>query len=333
MAQTSWQYTESVADATEDYIKLRCPECASAIGAIAIGSATKPRSFDCPRCHYSMRCENGIWQALATTRLEYFSHFINDYQHIRTAEGRGSLKPDFYLHLPYRDVTGKNTWQWKIRARTYDCLTKKLLPALRRDADNALKVLDLGAGNGWMSFRLALHGCRPVAVDILTNEQDGLGAATHFEKRLGILFPRVRAEMSRLPFADGQFDAAIFNASFHYAENHRAVLHEAVRCVKVGGRVIIADSPWYSSAEAGEQMLAQRRADFLQLYGTASASIHSLEYLTDQRLRDMECALGIHWERVTPNYGLQWTMRPVFAKLRGKREPSSFRIYSARKAA
>ena len=139
--------------------------------------------------------------------------------------------------------------------------------------------------------------------------------------------------MSRLPFMDEQFDVVIFNASFHYAENYQAVLREALRCVKEGGRVIIADTPWYSTNKSGEQMLAERQAAFKLRYGTASNSIPSLEYLTDQRLDELETALNIRWEKISPNYGLQWAMRPLLAKLRGKREPSRFRIYSTRKNA
>ena len=40
-----------------------------------------------------------------------------------------------------------------------------------------------------MSYRLSQMGFHPVAVDLLINDQDGLGAATHFEKQLPSLFP------------------------------------------------------------------------------------------------------------------------------------------------
>jgi hypothetical protein len=108
---------------------------------------------------------------------------------------------------------------------------------------------------------------------------------------------------------------------------------EAIRCTKKQGAVIIADSPWYSANESGERMVAERQAVFAQQYGTASNSIPSLEFLTDERLSRLEQAFGLRWQRSTPFYGPQWAMRPLLAKLRGKREPSRFRIYSARKTA
>jgi len=320
-------------DVGSDCIGLRCPECAAPLGSLDVNGAGDRDSYDCSKCRHRMVHVDGIWQAVPAARLAYFSHFIDDYQHIRIAEGRGSHEAEFYLHLPYEDVTGRNSWQWHIRAQTYDHLQKKVLSPLFRGTTNKPRVLDLGAGNGWMSYRLALAGYSPVAADLLTNDQDGLGAAVHFQRYLGFLFPRVRSEMSRLPFADGQFDAVIFNASFHYAENYHAVLREALRCVRPGGKVIIADSPWYSCDGAGQQMLAERRAAFKQQFGIASDSISCLEYLTDERLRNLECALNIRWEQTTPGYGLQWALRPLSAKLRGKREPSRFRIYSIRKGA
>jgi SAM-dependent methyltransferase/predicted RNA-binding Zn-ribbon protein involved in translation (DUF1610 family) len=333
MAHALCETTTEAPQMGERGIQLQCPACGTDLARVTFGPCTDQLNYDCSNCGFVILSEKGIWQALTGERVAHFSRFVDEYENIRAAEGRGSLDADFYLKLPYEDATGKNAWQWKIRACTFDVLIGKLLPRFVHDTKSRPTVLDLGAGNGWMSYRLALAGYSPVAVDLLTNEQDGLGAAVHFEKRLDSLFPRFRAEMSRLPFADEQFDAVIFNASFHYAEDYRAAMHEAVRCTRKQGTVIIADSPWYSANESGERMVAERQAVFAQQYGTASNSIPSLEYLTDERLSQLERAFDLRWERHTPFYGLQWAMRPVLAKLRGKREPSRFRVYSARKTA
>jgi hypothetical protein len=125
----------------------------------------------------------------------------------------------------------------------------------------------------------------------------------------------------------------IFNASFHYSEDYEATLREALRCLKSGGLIIISDTPWYSREESGRQMVTERHALFCQRFGTASDSVNSLEYLTDERLRVLEKDLSIQWTVHSPWYGLKWAMRPWIAKLRGQREPSRFRIYVARKHA
>jgi SAM-dependent methyltransferase len=277
-----------------------------------------------------MRAHNGIVYALPPDRVSHYACFIEDYEHIRAAEGRFNQKDEFYLCLPHKDISGKNSNQWRIRARSYDHLIKRVL---RHDSRlEGGRILDLGAGNCWMSYRLALAGYRPFAVDLLTNDHDGLGAAEHFRRYLPIMFPRFQAELACLPFQDEQFDAVVFNASFHYAEDYVATLREALRCVKSGGMVIISDTPWYSCDESGRKMVLERRTSFLQRFGTASDSIRSLEYLTDERLRVLEEQLGIEWTIHSPRYGFRWAMRPLAARLLNRREPSRFRIYTTRKA-
>jgi SAM-dependent methyltransferase len=299
-------------------IGLRCPRCHAAISSLI-----------CSECGFQFQVNCGIVHALALDRAAHYSQFIEDYEQIRAAEGRGSDSDDFYLGLPYRDVTARNSKQWQIRARTYDSLLEQVLkPSLPAGG----RILDLGSGNCWMSFRLALAGYKPFSVDLLTNRSDGLGAAEHYRNDLPGLFPRFQAELDNLPFQSGQLDAAIFNASFHYVEDAEHALREALRCVRSGGMVVVADTPWYSRQESGKQMVSERRESFLQRYGTASASIESMEYLTDERLQTLEEGLSIRWTIYSPRYGLRWAMRPLLAKLRNKREPARFRIYVARKA-
>jgi ubiquinone/menaquinone biosynthesis C-methylase UbiE len=300
-------------------VGMQCPCCKADISGL-----------DCISCGFRMRISRGIVHALLPERAAHYARFIEDYEHIRAAEGRGSESEDFYLGLPYEDTSGKNSKQWHVRARSYDYLIEHLL---KRKFENGGRILDLGAGNCWMSFRLALSGYRPFAVDLLANDRDGLGAAAHYQNHLSELFPRFQAEIAHLPFQNDQFDVVIFNASFHYAEDYEVALREAFRCIKKSGIVIIIDTPWYSNDESGGQMVSERRAIFNQCYGTASDSIRSLEYLTNERLRALEEQLAIQWSVHTPKYGFKWALRPFIAKLRRKREPSRFRIYVARKSA
>jgi SAM-dependent methyltransferase len=300
-------------------VRPQCPRCRANI-----------EQLECPFCGLQMQVENGIVKALLPDREAHFLRFMKDYERIRAAEGRWSEQDDYYLSLPYRDVSGKNVKQWEIRGRSFDYLMKHILK--RHLPLSGGRILDIGAGNCWMSYRLALANYRPFAVDLLTNNSDGIGAAEHYRKHLPAMFPRIQAELCRLPFQDGQFDGAIFNASFHYAEDYVATLREALRCVKNNEMVIICDTPWYSREESGRKMVAERNSVFLQRFGTASDSIKSLEYLTDERLRVIEQQLGIQWTIHYPSYGFRWAMRPLVASLLNRREPSRFRIYATRKA-
>ena len=310
-------------------IECQCPRCRGKMRHCS-GAAD---SLLCCNCSFPMTLRNGVWLSLPIERAAYFSRFISEYEMIRAAEGRGSHKQEYYLDLPYRDRTGNNKAQWKIRACTYAFLKKNILPPLKTSSSSSPRILDIGSGSGWLSFRLAQMGFSPVAVDLLLNDHDGLGAATNYASHLPKMFPRFRAESTKLPFAEYQFDVVIFNASFHYAENYDKCLREAIRCLKKGGLIIIADSPWYSQAKSGERMLAERRTMFLNRFGTLSNSIASLEFLTDERLAALELAFGISWKRHSPFYGIRWMLRPLIARLRNRREPAVFRIYTARKPA
>ena len=310
-------------------VRLQCPRCSGWIGYLPKTSGTDT-TFCCSDCCLKLACEQGIWRSLLPERTAHFSRFIQDYQFIRSAENRGSADSEYYFGLPYQDLSGHNSQQWAMRAKTFLYVKRKILPSIFPNTNRPLKILDLGAGNGWMSYRLALAGHAPIAVDLLTNDRDGLGAAAHYRKHLSTLFPRFQAELDVLPFADDEFDLVIYNASFHYSENYEMTVAEALRCTRAGGMVLIADTPWYSNEKSGEEMVAERRLAFTERYGFPSDALNSLEYLTDQRLQRMETCFGIHWQAHTPNYGVYWAMRPLLAKLRSKREPSQFRIYTAK---
>jgi len=247
--------------------------------------------------------------------------FLEDYLRIRQAEGRGSEDPQYYFELPYRDLTGKLSAQWAMRGRTYRYFERHVLRA-----SAPLDLLDLGAGCGWMSYRLALRGHRPVSVDILTDGRDGLGAARHFLEKLPQPFPIIDAEFDQLPFPDARFDAVVYNASLHYSSNYARTLREARRCLRPGGRIIVLDSPVYRLREHGEMMRRERRRQFLAHYGTESDHVGSIEYLDESMITELAREVGFEWRIHKPWYGFAWHLRPVKARLNGSRPPSRFWI-------
>jgi ubiquinone/menaquinone biosynthesis C-methylase UbiE len=248
--------------------------------------------------------------------------FLDDYLRVRSAEGRGSDDPAYYLALPYCDVSGRFDAQWRMRGQTYRYFESRVLRAM--ECGRPLDLLDLGAGCGWMSYRLALRGHRPVAVDILTDGRDGLGAARHYFDKAS--FSRFDAEFDQLPFASASFDAVLFNASLHYSADYTRTLKEARRCLRPGGRIVILDSPVYKLREHGERMRRERRQQFLSQYGTESDHVGSIEYLDHATLAAIEKEVRLRWRIHKPWYGLAWHLRPLKARLNGARPPSHFWI-------
>ena len=305
---------------------VRCPVCTHIMGLL---DPCELSDKTCALCGFVLREDRGIWRALAPDRQRRFSQFIREYQEVRVREGRGSSSPGYYLSLPYADLTGRNSWQWSIRSVTFRYLLRRLLPRLEQFSARPLDILDIGAGNGWLSYRLAERGHLPVAVDLLDNDTDGLGAARHYHFSLGWLFPRFQAEMDRLPFADEQFDVVIFNASLHYSEDYCATLREAIRCLRPRGHVLILDSPFYRREEIGRRMIEERRQKFTNSFGFASDSIPSREFLTPAALDEAAFTLSLRWKIFKPWYGWNWALRPVKARLLRQREPSKFYLFWA----
>jgi SAM-dependent methyltransferase len=248
--------------------------------------------------------------------------FLEDYRTIRTAEGRGSKEGAYYRALPYRDLTGRNSAQWAIRGKSYRYFERRILSQLEQKAGRELDVLDLGAGNCWMSYRLSLRKHRPVALDIFTDVMDGLAAARHY----GVRFPLVETEFDQLPFRASSFDLAVFNASIHYSTDYRRTLNEVRRCLRPAGHFVIIDSPVYRVPEHGEMMRAERYDEFQKRYGFRPNAIPSLEYFDEPTIAALATELNIQWSVHRPWYGWKWWWRPWKARLLGRRPPSRFWI-------
>lgn len=321
-------HNSSVADRFEHHdsqgipdIHLRCPVCKSGFRNVV----SERVRLICSVCGFLISEVEGIVRALSPESKRRFERFVRDYQNVRTNEGWGSPTPDYYLALPFEDLTGKHTWIWRIRARTLLYMQDRVLPKVK--AGTNLRILDIGAGNGWLSYRLARIGHFPVAVDLLDDGRDGLCAARHYLTQSQHKFPRFQSDMDCLPFESGQFDVAIFNASFHYSADYEKTLSEATRCLRPSGFVIIADTPFYRHDESGKLMLKERRVRFEQEFGVRSDAVQSCEYLTPTTLEKLAKSLGVRWNVGKPWYGWHWALRPLKARLLRRREPSKFYLF------
>lgn len=296
-----------------------CPSCRSALEHVT-GTALR-----CARENLTFRQVDGIWRFLTPERAPHFRRFVREYETIREREGRGSNDPAFYRALPFRDLTGRFAEQWRIRAVTYAAFVRRVLTPLQETLARPVRVLDVGAGNGWLCNRLAQLRHVPVALDLLTNPFDGLGAGRHYSEP----FERVQAEFDRLPFPEGHFDLVVFNAALHYSENYETTLRESLRVLQPAGRLVVLDSPIYRNAESGQEMVRERERAFQQQFGLASDALSSEHFLTFDRLTQLGETLGLDWQIFIPNYGLKWRLKPLLARLRRRREPATFAILTA----
>lgn len=302
--------------------RFACPVCRTLLEAPA------PDERCCPVDGTVYRRVDGIWRFLLPERAAFFQQFIQEYETVRQAEGRGSDDPAYYRALPFQDLTERFSDDWSIRARSFQALVEQVVTPVEAQRSRPLTVLDLGAGNGWLSYRLAARGHQVAAVDLLTNAFDGLGAHIHYD----VAFTPVQAEYDRLPFEADQVDLAVFNGSLHYATDYETALSEVLRVMRRDGRLVIMDSPVYHDATSGEQMVREREAQFEGAHGFPSNAIPSENYLTYDRLGELAGALELSWEVIEPFYGWRWALKPWKARLLGRREPAQFLLIVGQQA-
>jgi len=253
--------------------------------------------------------------------------FRRQYANHRAREGR-ALRGDELRSLPYL-ADGPLAQQWAVRARSFDSFVDRVLKPM--SSLGPIDILDLGAGNGWLCHRVAASGHWAVAIDIRDDEVDGLGAATDLLGDPATAFERVQASFDTLPFGDNSFDIALFNASLHYATDLRQALAEALRVTRSGGLVAVLDSPFYRRDRDGRDMVAEKIAEGLSRFGASAQVLLTqsfIEYLTLERLATAQPELS--WTRHRVAYPLWYEMRPLLARLSGRRKPSRFDLWTAR---
>ena len=78
---------------------------------------------------YDLRCEE-VWQAFCQSANRTSLGSSQTINRIRASGGTRKHSDDYYLALPYRDLSGRNSWQWAIRARTFRYIERKILPGI-----------------------------------------------------------------------------------------------------------------------------------------------------------------------------------------------------------
>jgi demethylmenaquinone methyltransferase/2-methoxy-6-polyprenyl-1,4-benzoquinol methylase len=96
------------------------------------------------------------------------------------------------------------------------------------------RVLDLGAGTGTSSLPFAAAGGTVVPCDF------SLGMLREGKKRHPEL-PLTAGDATRLPFADGVFDAVTISFALRNVQDTDAALREMLRVVRPGGRLVICE--------------------------------------------------------------------------------------------
>lgn len=276
--------------------------------------------FVCCRSHRFER-RDGIFRFLTLGRAEARAPFLRQYRVVREREGYRRATAEYYRMLPFVLRSDPHAGEWRLRRESYAHLQEHALPIWR----GPIRILDLGAGSGWLSHRLASFGHRMVAVDQLDDEVDGLGACRHYP----VAFPVVQADFDALPFQPAQFDLAIFDGSLHYSPNPNATLAEAKHMLAPGGSIVVMDSPMFVREHDGQQMVVGQVRHIQAEHGLTEVVRPGAGFLTFDGLERATRSLGFQG-RFFRSFGpLGWRVRRQLGWLRLGRAPAAFGVWVA----
>jgi SAM-dependent methyltransferase len=297
--------------------RLACPDCRVDVERPAPG-----RPSVCRVCGTLFEERDGVHRFLSKRRAEAAETFEHQYRLVRARDGFRPDRPDYYRMLPLVTSGDRNAGVWRIRRESFAHLLDR---ASRRSKGRALRILDLGAGNGWLSHRLAEAGHHPVALDRLDDPADGLGACRHY----AIRFPAVQADFDALPFSPSQFDLVVFDGSLHYSPDPAATLTEARRMLEPSGAIVVMDSPMFARANDGEAMVTDERRRMSDEYGLADPVRPGAGFLTFAALDRATEAVGLRGLFIPSRGPIVWRMKRRLAQIRLGRAPAAFGVWVA----
>jgi len=285
----------------------------------------------CPVCHSELATQSGELACLSENRtfrrINGLPALIRPEQEALLREaGRyasawkkthWAVPRDTILQLPYVKRHG-----WKQKAQSLRELREILGPPRER------RVVDVGAGNGWLSYRLAQDGFRCFATDISPDPDIGLGGATQFDGT-PTQFERAIGTLDHWPVRSSSVDIAICNASLHYLADMRVAIAEAARVLRTDGVFVILNSPVHR--DPGSASRASR--DFkkrLRSFGAGGELIEGHQHFVaselESRLRDR----FVHVLRHDPRHPFWFRTRRALKGAAFGMELASFPIYEAR---
>ena len=209
-----------------------------------------------------------LW-ALLRERIAMTAGADQDARRLKSVLGRRQTKSEEFF--------ASSAGQWdRLRRELFG--TGSALAALPALIDPAWIVGDLGCGTGETSAAIAPFVARTIAVD---RSGEMLQAARRRLRDQPNVDVR-RGELAALPIEDRELDAAVMILVLHHAPDPAAVLSEAARVLKPGGRLVVCD------------MLPHEHEEYKQQMG------HVWLGFAEDQLRRLFGSAGFHDPRVIP---------------------------------
>jgi len=158
------------------------------------------------------------------------------------------------------DLTKENQAYWINRAKGYSEVNKEELSGIQKDtwsqflinqidgvfsgrARSSIKILDVGAGPGFISIILARAGYQVFSLDFA---QTMIEEAKHNAGQLSQKISFVQGDATNLVFEDATFDVVFSRNLTWNLENPQAAYISWLRVLKPAGLMLVFDANWYT---------------------------------------------------------------------------------------
>jgi ubiquinone/menaquinone biosynthesis C-methylase UbiE len=104
-------------------------------------------------------------------------------------------------------------------------------------------IMDLGAGSGYFTFRLANHGANVIAADVNDNFQESIQEKLQKEDFRQL---KNKIQLRKVPYdspelSENEVDGILLVNTYHHIDDRIEYIKKAIRGLKAGGKVIIVD--------------------------------------------------------------------------------------------
>lgn len=285
--------------------QLACPVCGGAL-------ERQETALFCPRDNNSYPIEDGIIRLLPETSRATADAFAEEYRARREEQGWRRLEAWEMASLPAVSPAGWDKIYWPVRQQSTRAFTR-WLEQFEASQPGPLRIVDLGAGVGWLAAQLAERGHEVAALDFSCGDSFGLGAAERLRQEKGLDIILAQADIEAPPLQPGSVDLLIYNASLHYAENITGCLAAGAAALQQGGALVIMDSP----ISTGPVTAVQGTAPGSDEQNGATSTPRRGRHLPNQEVFQALSAAGLVYDIIPVRRGLRWGLRQLRTRLFG----------------
>ena len=242
---------------------MRCPECELPLDS----------EWRCAKGH-AWPLVDGVRQCINADLSRTLDPFLKAFRAYRGIAGERLLEPGMYNRLPESGMD-HDPGLWQLRKYDLEIVGALLTEYAQQPANSSpsplqrgtntrrLRILDVGAWNGWLSHRLAALGHEITATDVFTDAHDGLGAVKHYPAK----FTAVQADQERLHLFDGPFDMVVAQRCMGFMVDITRSIGQMKSLLAPGGTLFLTGLNVYRDPRSIRSRLAQTALRFTEQHG------------------------------------------------------------------